>query len=144
MVWTSWTGDTSSTTDGYVWRMWSDSGCKVVSGNMSNCTITTTADEAWGNWIIISGDATSSADATFVYGDTWTHWVTVTTRQVSPEEIQESRRATQAAMEARVEAERKKQEAEVTAQELLEQLLTPEEFELYQKIWQGFGKGKSI
>jgi len=142
-----------------VWVYWIDGGTTTGSTASSSAT--------WGYWCDNVTSHTSSA--TFISAeDCWSYWtsgyvsyqaggdVTLEAAPAPPEtdEQREARleRERQRAEEDRLraeqahrefaEAQRKKAAAEVTAQELLEQLLTPEEFALYREHGRVLVKGR--
>ena len=119
--------DTSST-----WSNWTSSTC--VTG--------TTSDTAWVTWT-----STSYGTSTATTGDyTWVTWVA---QEEPKQETREQRRVreTQAKIEEQVRIDRAKaveearKQAELTAQELLKDLISEDEMEVYLKTGRVLVKG---
>jgi hypothetical protein len=124
---------TSTTSSGYeTWRYWSTSTTATSSAT----------DYTWGHWVEATESSTTGGTgetATIYYNTgTWTAWSTQDDR------TREQRRAENAQnrINEYVEKEQEK-DAELTAQELLKDLITEEEMETYLKTGRLLVKGKS-
>lgn len=136
-AWSTWTTvDTGTVSSTSVWSYWTSS---------NTGTSTSSSDKiVWANWT--SSPTAASTTSTITY-DGWTTWV----KDVEIlKETREQERARRAQAEInRLEIERKTKEvedarkqAELTAQELLKDLITEEEMQVYLKTGRVLVKGK--
>ena len=136
---------TSTATD-YAWTDWTvPSGTTTAWANRTADTGTATSSiTAWVTWTTRSGDEASIKAVDIQVTDGWYAWSTAV------EESQEQKRARQAqaeinrieAQRVRDEAEDVKKQAELTAQELLKDLISEDEMESYLKTGMVLIKGK--
>lgn len=129
--WYYWTGDTTSTT-----TTSTDDGCWTVWNTSDTTSISNT-------WIVWAGDTSGSitVDSTLtIYNCViWGNWIgELTTPQEMAGQQEEQRRLAQEAQRKRTEQQKA---AEVTAQELLEDLLTEKEVQIYRETGRVLVKG---
>ncbi len=120
-AWTSW-NDTSTTAADSVWHSWNSTG-----------TTTTTVSST-----------TSSTDNS---GTIWVIWNESGTGEevipiADPVEVERNERAVAEAREARKETQKAKDKAEMTAKELLLELIGEKEMKVYEETGRLFVKGK--
>jgi hypothetical protein len=137
-AWNSWTTNTITYSSDAAWNSWT-----TTSGTTSNAS-----NYAWIKWTVESGTAeVTVSDNTIYIDNTWYAW----SEQVEAlKETREQRRAREAQAEInRLESERKvkeleeaKQAAELKAQELLKDLLSEDEMEVYLKTGRVLVKGR--
>lgn len=140
-AWSTWSSYTDSgTASSSVWSTWATTYRTTTSATTSDSFV-------WGNWTSGTATVNEPTIVSWKYEYTWAEWAGQAEQQ---RETREQIRARQAQAEInRIESERKekefeeaKKQAELTAQKLLEDLITDEEMETYLKTGKVLVKGK--
>lgn len=140
-AWTNWSSCTDSgTASSSVWSTWTTTYRTTTSASTSDTVV-------WGTWTSGTVPASDFTYTTYTTKYMWAEWADQAKQQ---RETREQIRARQAQAEInRIESERKakefeeaKKQAELTAQKLLEDLITDEEMETYLKTGKVLVKGK--